>query len=828
MNKNLFRNLMQIITTMFTVFLFTVVSVHADNRIEISEDHFEDAVFREYLKNEFDTNKDGYLSEEERNNVVNIYVPGKIMQLTYNGKIASLKGLEYFPNLESISAKSNALTTIDLSQNHALKDVLVADNNLTELDVSNNPALITLSCYQNNIAVLNVTYCPYLKAAVENGTRTYVEKYNYDKIIDINGEKGTIYLDVDTETLIEIDGIPIDEAHFKDASFREYVLNLVDKDQNLHVSNNEILDTKSIDVNGWEIQTMQGLEYFTEITSLFVQNNKLEALDVSKNRKLNVISCYNNDIKTLDLSDNVALVRIDCSNNPSLVSLDCSYSTILEEIKCYECPKMASITVGNKQGFKTLVCYGDALVNLDVAGCKALNRLECQNNPIVSLDLRGCEDMINAYESGQLDEEAEEGTIRYRKGSATLAFSSSTKVITKDPTMWTISFDSEDATGNMDSSTVEEGTLYTLPACDFVHPDGKAFGGWNVTTQDGTPIQENAQIGDTITVNGNIICKAIWVTQTQLAVQLDSAAAKLDGTIGLRFYYLIPEELFDGESYALMEINGRSVKQKFSQAAYDPTSGYGFTMPVYAKESCDMVHICLYDKDGNPLKVVRSSGEDISAAGFDFSVEQYLVSLGEILNDSNDSTGVLRNLIKMTMNYCYSAKIMFNHNAEGKTLFTDLPEISEEELEQYQLVMEGDMPAEITDRLASLKLESETTLYAYLVFANDDDRNLFEYFVDDEDMAHPVALRQDAQGWYLTVPGIAAKNLDDTHVFTVRNTETKAVWKLKFSALTYARGAILIDPKEYPASYQETVTNIKNVGKALYLYNRAAKEFFKK
>jgi hypothetical protein len=819
---------MQIITTMFTVFLFTVVSVHADNRIEISEDHFEDAVFREYLKNEFDTNKDGYLSEEERNNVVNIYVPGKIMQLTYNGKIASLKGLEYFPNLESISAKSNALTTIDLSQNHALKDVLVADNNLTELDVSNNPALITLSCYQNNIAVLNVTYCPYLKAAVENGTRTYVEKYNYDKIIDINGEKGTIYLDVDTETLIEIDGIPIDEAHFKDASFREYVLNLVDKDQNLHVSNNEILDTKSIDVNGWEIQTMQGLEYFTEITSLFVQNNKLEALDVSKNRKLNVISCYNNDIKTLDLSDNVALVRIDCSNNPSLVSLDCSYSTILEEIKCYECPKMASITVGNKQGFKTLVCYGDALVNLDVAGCKALNRLECQNNPIVSLDLRGCEDMINAYESGQLDEEAEEGTIRYRKGSATLAFSSSTKVITKDPTMWTISFDSEDATGNMDSSTVEEGTLYTLPACDFVHPDGKAFGGWNVTTQDGTPIQENAQIGDTITVNGNIICKAIWVTQTQLAVQLDSAAAKLDGTIGLRFYYLIPEELFDGESYALMEINGRSVKQKFSQAAYDPTSGYGFTMPVYAKESCDMVHICLYDKDGNPLKVVRSSGEDISAAGFDFSVEQYLVSLGEILNDSNDSTGVLRNLIKMTMNYCYSAKIMFNHNAEGKTLFTDLPEISEEELEQYQLVMEGDMPAEITDRLASLKLESETTLYAYLVFANDDDRNLFEYFVDDEDMAHPVALRQDAQGWYLTVPGIAAKNLDDTHVFTVRNTETKAVWKLKFSALTYARGAILIDPKEYPASYQETVTNIKNVGKALYLYNRAAKEFFKK
>jgi hypothetical protein len=34
------------------------------------------------------------------------------------------------------------------------------------------------------------------------------------------------------------------------------------------------------------------------------------------------------------------------------------------------------------------------------------------------------------------------------------------------------------------------------------------------------------------------------------AVQLDSAAAKLDGTIGLRFYYLIPDEAFDKESYA--------------------------------------------------------------------------------------------------------------------------------------------------------------------------------------------------------------------------------------------------------------------------------------
>lgn len=66
----------------------------------------------------------------------------------------NLSGLS---GLERISVSGNRLTSLDISQNHNLKDLYCEENLLEELDVTKNTALESLDCGYNSIRQLNVS-----------------------------------------------------------------------------------------------------------------------------------------------------------------------------------------------------------------------------------------------------------------------------------------------------------------------------------------------------------------------------------------------------------------------------------------------------------------------------------------------------------------------------------------------------------------------------------------------------------------------------------------------------------------------------------------------
>ena len=70
--------------------------------------------------------------------------------------INDLTGIEDFSNLSVLTCNNNNLTSLDLSNNLALTDLIAYANNLTSLDLSNNTALTRLSCASNNLTSLNV------------------------------------------------------------------------------------------------------------------------------------------------------------------------------------------------------------------------------------------------------------------------------------------------------------------------------------------------------------------------------------------------------------------------------------------------------------------------------------------------------------------------------------------------------------------------------------------------------------------------------------------------------------------------------------------------
>lgn len=110
---------------------------------------FEDANFKAYCVENFDTDGDDEISLDEAAVVTCINVNSK--------GLSSLAGIENFPNLTSLNCSNNQLTNIDLSNNLNLETLSCNSNQLSGLDVSKNIKLLDLSCNNNMISSLDIS-----------------------------------------------------------------------------------------------------------------------------------------------------------------------------------------------------------------------------------------------------------------------------------------------------------------------------------------------------------------------------------------------------------------------------------------------------------------------------------------------------------------------------------------------------------------------------------------------------------------------------------------------------------------------------------------------
>ena len=107
--------------------------------------------------------------------------------------------------------------------------------------------------------------------------------------------------------------VAINAANFPDEIFRNYVSTSFDKNSDSTLSDTEIASVTNIDVSDKGISSLNGIEYFTALTSLSCPYNQLTTLDVSKNTALTGLYCYENKLTALDLSKNTALTDLDCN-----------------------------------------------------------------------------------------------------------------------------------------------------------------------------------------------------------------------------------------------------------------------------------------------------------------------------------------------------------------------------------------------------------------------------------------------------------------------------------------------------------------------------------
>ena len=144
----------------------------------ISEENFPDWYFRDYLLKQ-DYGKDSVITAEEIKSITKIDVHDYSFN-GYDGGIRSLKGIEYFAALDTLDCSDNRISSLDLSNNPALRYLNCNGNcYISSLDLSNNPALERLYCGSNQLTSLDVYHNPALERLYcENNQLTSLDVSN--------------------------------------------------------------------------------------------------------------------------------------------------------------------------------------------------------------------------------------------------------------------------------------------------------------------------------------------------------------------------------------------------------------------------------------------------------------------------------------------------------------------------------------------------------------------------------------------------------------------------------------------------------------------------
>ena len=105
--------------------------------------------------------------------------------------------------------------------------------------------------------------------------------------------------------------------------------------------------------------TSQTVTITGDVTDFTCQNNQLTTLDVSQNTALESLWCTDNQLTTLDVSQNIALTGLYCYNN-QLTALDVSKNTVLTVLDCYN-NQLTALDVSQNTSLIWFSCTGNQI-----------------------------------------------------------------------------------------------------------------------------------------------------------------------------------------------------------------------------------------------------------------------------------------------------------------------------------------------------------------------------------------------------------------------------------------------------------------------------------
>lgn len=209
------------------------------------------------------------------------------------------------------------------------------------------------------------------------------------------------------------------EIEIPDAAFKQYLLDNFDSNQDGCISYSEALEISFINVYTDNIESLSGIEYFSNLVSLVATpkhdgahamgmgggqdtgywrdsgltlndkrvSGKLKNLDISQNLKLEYLDCSGNIITNLDCSNNTHLAIVIASYNLDLSSIIFPHHNQIHTLQLTS-TSLESINVSNLLKLEYLsIDRGLGITDLDVSNNSELRFLDVSRHKLSSIDV---------------------------------------------------------------------------------------------------------------------------------------------------------------------------------------------------------------------------------------------------------------------------------------------------------------------------------------------------------------------------------------------------------------------------------------------------------
>jgi len=259
----------------------------------------------------------------------------------------NLTGLQ---NLQYLYCQYNGLTQLDVSDNPNLTGIVVVYNQLTELDVRNG----------NNSIINNFT-------ATDNPNLTciYVDDASASYLSSWNKDTATTFVNNEAECQAIIDALDA-VTLIPDANFEQKLIDLgIDTNGFTgDILNVDAAPISNLNISSSNISSIQGIEAFVNLTTLFTNDNNLSTVDLSTNILLHTVQINSNQLTSLDFTGLQNLQSLECNQN-LLTQLDVSTNTLLSYLSAEE-NSLTSLDLSNNPNLTVIWVSYNQLTELDV------------------------------------------------------------------------------------------------------------------------------------------------------------------------------------------------------------------------------------------------------------------------------------------------------------------------------------------------------------------------------------------------------------------------------------------------------------------------------
>lgn len=265
------------------------VSAATTGKVAINKKNFPDKTFRGYIREEFDKNKDGKLSQREINKATNLCI---FYQLHARLEKLDCKGIEYFTKLRDVNICGVETVSINVSKNKKLENISIYATTIKGLNVKGNKRLESLG--------------------ISGGSNM--------KKLDLSANKNLKEIDCayarNLKTIVFPEDSKLEWVDVAVTAITKLKIKNAKGLKQLHCAENKLSSIELVNT--------------PSLIDLECNTNRLKKLDVSTCKNLKYLVCSNNQIKKLSLYQNKKLNLLDCTAN-LITNLDIS-----------KCPKLTA------------------------------------------------------------------------------------------------------------------------------------------------------------------------------------------------------------------------------------------------------------------------------------------------------------------------------------------------------------------------------------------------------------------------------------------------------------------------------------------------------